>query len=73
MISCSRPAARVWAASLAFAALWAFALVMNNVVARILGVTMLYYPVWPMPGNLIAGIGLAASACSWPTWPGLRA
>lgn len=52
---------RVWAASLAFAALWAFALFMNNVVARILGVTMLYYPVWPMPGNLIAGIGLAAS------------
>jgi hypothetical protein len=52
---------RVWAASLAFAALWAFALIMNNVVARILGVTMLYYPVWPMPGNLIAGIGLAAS------------
>ncbi len=52
---------RVWAASLAFAALWAFALFMNNVLARILGVTMLYYPVWPMPGNLIAGIGLAAS------------
>jgi len=52
---------RVWAAGVAFAALWAFALIMNNIVTRILGVTMLYYPVWPMPGNLICGIGLAAS------------
>jgi serine/threonine-protein kinase len=52
---------RVGAAALAFAALWAFALIMNNIVTRILGVTMLYYPVWPMPGNLLCGIGLAAS------------
>ena len=52
---------RVGAAAIAFAALWAFALIMNNIVTRILGVTMLYYPVWPMPGNLICGIGLAAS------------
>ena len=52
---------RVWAAGVAFTALWAFALIMNNIVTRILGVTMLYYPVWPMPGNLICGIGLAAS------------
>jgi len=52
---------RVWAAAIAFAALWAFVLIMNNIVTRILGVTMLYYPVWPMPGNLLCGIGLAAS------------
>ncbi|HEU5154908.1 MAG TPA: serine/threonine-protein kinase, partial [Gemmatimonadales bacterium] len=52
---------RVGAAAMAFAVLWTFALIMNNIVARILGVTMLYYPVWPMPGNLICGIGLAAS------------
>ncbi|HSE65604.1 MAG TPA: hypothetical protein VLB12_01370, partial [Gemmatimonadales bacterium] len=52
---------RVGAAAIAFAVLWAFVLIMNNIVTRILGVTMLYYPVWPMPGNLLAGIGLGAS------------
>ena len=52
---------RVGAAGLAFAVLWAFVLVMNNVVGRLLAVEMFYYPVWPMPGNAIAGAGLAVS------------
>jgi len=54
---------RVAIMSLIFASLWAIALVMNNIVAPLLGhnhvVSM--HKAWPYPGNFISWIGLAIS------------
>src|SRR6266850_146214 len=54
---------RVAIMSLIFASLWAIALVMNNIVAPLLGhnhvVNM--HKAWPYPGNFISWIGLAIS------------
>ncbi len=56
---------RVGTASLVFAVLWAFELFMVNVVFRIVGGVEQHLGhfsnVWPMPGNLIAAIGLVMS------------
>jgi serine/threonine-protein kinase len=54
---------RVGIASIAFASLWAFALVMNLVVAPALGADMglMARAAWPMPGLPVALAGLALS------------
>ena len=57
---------RVGIAALVFASTWALALFMNNVVQHWLGgmpmQMMGHDTLWPMPGNLVAGIGVAISA-----------
>lgn len=53
---------RVGTAGLVFAAIWIVVLLMQNVVWRVFGV--INQPVgsiWPMPGNLFAGFGVAIS------------
>ncbi|HKW52019.1 MAG TPA: hypothetical protein VJQ53_09825, partial [Candidatus Eisenbacteria bacterium] len=54
---------RVAVMSLIFASLWGIALVMNNVIAPLLGhdhrVSM--HKAWPYPGNFISWVGLAIS------------
>src|SRR6266850_4442426 len=55
---------RVAVMSLFFASLWAIALVMNNIVAPLLGhnhMLMKTHKAWPFPGNLISWIGLTIS------------
>jgi len=51
----------MWGAGVAFAALWAFALFVNNVVVRFVGLPPAAAELWPLPGNVIALIGLATS------------
>src|SRR3990172_9462296 len=46
---------------LASALLWTLALVMNNLVARVVGTITIISELWPMPGNAIAAVGLAVS------------
>ncbi|HEY6221753.1 MAG TPA: hypothetical protein VIX13_04385, partial [Candidatus Eisenbacteria bacterium] len=54
---------RVAVMSLIFASLWAIALVMDNLVASLLGHNHMLnmHMAWPYPGNLISWIGLAIS------------
>ena len=58
---------RVGIMSLTIAVLWSIPLIMNNVVSRLFGHdhdmtrSMGWHPAWPYPGNVIAGIGVAAS------------
>ncbi len=54
---------RVAIMSLIFASLWTIALVMNNIVAPLLGHNhaMYMHMAWPYPGNWISWIGLAIS------------
>ena len=52
---------RVAIMSLIFASLWAIALVMNNLVAPLLGHHHNMTMPWPYPGNSISWIGLAIS------------
>ncbi|NIM51618.1 MAG: protein kinase [Gemmatimonadales bacterium] len=54
---------RVGIASLVFASLWAFGLLMVNVVGRFVDAAVLTPGMdpWPMPGNLIAATGLVLS------------
>lgn len=52
---------RVGIASLVFASLWALAIIMANVVARFVETPLLFEATWPMPGNVIAVIGLVLS------------
>ncbi len=54
---------RVGAAGFIFAGLWAFVLLMNNVVARWIegAQAPLGAEAWPWPGNLIAGVGVLIS------------
>ncbi len=54
---------RVAIMSLIFASLWTIALVMNNIVAPLLGHDhkLNMHMAWPYPGNLISWIGLAIS------------
>jgi serine/threonine-protein kinase len=52
---------RVGIASFVFASMWAFAIFMANVVARFVETPLLFEATWPMPGNVIAVIGLALS------------
>ena len=49
--------------SLIFASLWAIALIMNNLIAPLLGHSHLLsmHKAWPYPGNFISWIGLAIS------------
>lgn len=54
---------RIGIASIVFAGLWAFAFLMNEGVARLVPSTV---PpdsgIWPMPGAIVAGVGLVMSA-----------
>ena len=56
---------RVGIAAVVFASLWALALFMNNVVhhwLRGMPLQMVAFDkLWPMPGKLIAGVGVAIS------------
>src|SRR5216117_873313 len=54
---------RVAVMSLIFASLWTIALVMNNLVAPLLGHSHMLnmHKAWPFPGNFISWIGLAIS------------
>ena len=52
---------RVGIVSLVFASLWAFTLLMNNVVAGWLGEMAFMRDLWPFPGNLVALIGVVTS------------
>ena len=61
---------RVGVAGVVFAAIWAVVLLMQNVVYRLFpahDVTHFnFVEVWPMPGNLIAGIGVVTSLALIP-------
>ena len=52
--------------AIVFASVWTIAVVMNNVVHGLLHNTrmdmMALEAVWPMPGNLIAGIAIGLAA-----------
>ena len=48
---------RVGIVSIVFASLWAFIIVMNNFVARLLGHAAVMDALWPFPGNLVATTG----------------
>jgi serine/threonine-protein kinase len=52
---------RVGIASLVFASIWAVALFLANVVARVVETPMAFGATWPMPGNVIAVVGLVLS------------
>src|SRR2546425_2232004 len=52
---------RVAIMSLVFASLWAISLVMNIIVAPLVGHVHTPAMAWPFPGNLIASIGLGVS------------
>ena len=58
---------RVGIMSLTIGSLWAIALLMNNVIAPLMGHNhkmlgqMGWHMAWPYPGNIISGIGLAVS------------
>ncbi len=53
---------RVGILGLVFAGMWAFGLLMANVAGRFVMDEMpLHAHAWPMPGNLVAGIGIAMS------------
>jgi hypothetical protein len=52
---------RVGIASLVFASIWAVALFLANVVARVVETPMAFEATWPMPGNAIAVAGLVLS------------
>lgn len=54
---------RVGAAGAVFAGVWVVVLLMQNVVWRLFGghEHLLFGNMWPMPGNLIAGLGMALS------------
>jgi serine/threonine-protein kinase len=53
---------RVGIAGLIFAAMWAWVLVMNNLVWRLWGAPPeVEMSAWPWPGNLLAGLGLLIS------------
>ena len=58
---------RVAVMSLIFASLWAIALVMNNIVAPLVGHNHALYMhmAWPFPGNLISSIGLVISLATF--------
>jgi hypothetical protein len=58
---------RVAVMSLIFASLWTIALVMNNVVAPLVGHVhdLKWRMAWPFPGNLISSIGLAVSLATF--------
>jgi eukaryotic-like serine/threonine-protein kinase len=58
---------RVRLMSLSIAAIWAIALLVNNPIAALLGHqhTGRLALMWPMPGNLIAAIGLVASLATY--------
>src|SRR5918999_1501382 len=52
---------RVGIVSIVFASLWAFTLLMNNLVASWLGEMAFLRKLWPYPGNLVATIGVVSS------------
>ena len=52
---------RIGIVSIVFASLWAFTLLMNNLVAGWLGEMAFMQDLWPFPGNLVATIGVASS------------
>jgi eukaryotic-like serine/threonine-protein kinase len=52
---------RVGIVGLVFAALWAFTIVMNTVVARWFGEMAFMREIWPFPGLLVAPIGVISS------------
>lgn len=53
---------RVGTAGFVFAAIWAMVLLMQNVVWRVFGLTSHSVgSLWPLPGNVFAGIGVAMS------------
>src|SRR5918995_1269822 len=52
---------RVGIVSIVFATLWAFTLLMNNLVASWLGEMAFMRELWPYPGNLVATIGVVSS------------
>jgi serine/threonine-protein kinase len=56
---------RVRLMSLSIAAIWATVIVMNDVVAPLLGHKHTAHMLWPMPGRLIAAIGLGASLATY--------
>jgi serine/threonine-protein kinase len=47
--------------SLVFVSLWTLMLVLDNVVAPLLGERAFMPDLWPFPGNLVAGIGVVSS------------
>ena len=52
---------RVGIVSLVFASLWAFIIVMNNFVVRLLGHAAVMDALWPFPGVLVATTGVVTS------------
>src|SRR6185295_4555614 len=52
---------RVAIVSLVFAALWAFTIFMNTVVAGWFGEMAFMKEVWPFPGHVVAAIGIVSS------------
>jgi eukaryotic-like serine/threonine-protein kinase len=52
---------RVGIVSIVFASLWAFTLLMNNLVAGWLGEMAFMRELWPFPGNLVSLIGVVSS------------
>jgi serine/threonine-protein kinase len=52
---------RVGIVSIVFASLWIITLLLNNVVAGLLGQMAFMQALWPFPGNLVATIGVASS------------
>src|SRR6476660_2659808 len=52
---------RVGIVSLVFVSLWTLMLVLDNVVAPLLGERAFMPDLWPFPGNLVAGIGVMSS------------
>jgi len=54
---------RVGLAGLMFAALWVWAFVVNDLIRPVAGIEQMagIAGAWPMPGNVIAGVGLALS------------
>ncbi len=57
----SQTCRRVGIVSIVFATLWAFTLLMNNLVASWLGEMAFMRELWPYPGNLVATIGVVSS------------
>ncbi|MFL5448458.1 MAG: serine/threonine-protein kinase [Gemmatimonadales bacterium] len=52
---------RVGIVSIVFASLWVITLILNNIVAGWLGQMAFMQALWPFPGNLVSGVGVASS------------
>jgi serine/threonine-protein kinase len=52
---------RVWAVGLVAAVLWGYSLVLNSLMSALAGHAAIMGSVWPIPGAVIGGVGLASA------------